>query len=330
MITIADIRAAQEAIHGPVLRTPMLSSNTLGRRTGYTVFLKAENLQKTGSFKTRGALNKVRHLSPEAKERGLIAVSAGNHAQAVAYAATAAGVASTVVMPEAAPIAKVEASRTYGAEIILHGSFFDAFERCEVIRRDRDLVFVHPFDDEHIIAGQGTVGLEIVEDFPDVDAVLVCVGGGGLIAGIATAVKSLRPATRVIGVEPVGAACLTAGLEAGRPVQLERVRTIADGLATPSTGEVVLEHVNRYVDDVVLVTDEEMIEAIRFLLERVKLLAEPAGAAAVAALLAGKIDLPAGARVAVTISGGNMDLGKLPDFLPPSETRARDARYEDL
>lgn len=318
MVTLEDIRAAREVVYGALSRTPLLRSTTLGDRTGTRAFLKAECLQRTGSFKTRGATVRVAHLTPEERKRGLVAVSAGNHAQAIAYAATAAGVRSTVVMPETAPRAKVEASRGYGAEVILHGTVYDAFDRAEELRRERGLVYVHPFDDPHIIAGQGTVGLEIVEDLPDVDAVVVCVGGGGLIAGIATAVKALRPGVRVVGVEPTGAACVTEGLARGGAVFLDRVDTIADGLATPTTGDLVLEHVRAYVDEIVLVDDAEIVAGIGFLLERAKLLAEPAGAAATAALLAGKVDLPEGARVAVTVSGGNIDISRLCQLLTGS------------
>jgi threonine dehydratase len=311
LVDIDDIRAAAEVVYGALSRTPLLRSTTLGQRTGTEAYLKAECLQRTGSFKTRGATVRVAHLTEEERDRGLVAVSAGNHAQAVAYAASAAGVRSTVVMPETAPRAKVEASRRYGAEVILHGDVFAAFEKAEELRRERGLVYVHPFDDPHIIAGQGSVGLEIVEDLPDVDAVVVCVGGGGLIAGIATAVKALRPGVRIVGVEPTGAACVTAGLARGEAVFLDEVRTIADGLATPTTGDLVLEHVRAHVDEIVLVDDDELVAGIGFLLERAKLLAEPAGAAATAALLAGKVDLPEGARVAVTVSGGNIDITRL-------------------
>lgn len=317
MVSLEDIREAREIVNGALSRTPLIRSTTLGERTGTRAHLKAECLQRTGSFKTRGATVRVAHLDPEERARGLVAVSAGNHAQAVAFAARAAGVRSTVVMPETAPRAKVEASRRYGAEVILHGTVFDAFDKAEELRRERGLVYVHPFDDPHIIAGQGSVGLEILEDLPDLDAVIVCVGGGGLIAGIATAIKSLKPDVRVIGVEPEGAPCVSVGLEQGKAVFLDSVRTIADGLATPTTGDLVLEHVRAYVDQIVLVDDAEIVAGIGFLLERAKLLAEPAGAAATAALLAGKIDLPGDSRVAITVSGGNIDIPKLCGYLAP-------------
>lgn len=315
VVSLAEIQAARTAVAPRIHRTPLLSSRALGQRTGTTCYIKAEMLQKTGSFKVRGAFNKLRQLTPEERARGLVAVSAGNHAQALAYAASAEGIACTVVMPNHAQRSKVAASQGYGAEVVLHGSVFEAFEKCDELRRERDLTFVHPYDDPAIIAGQGTVGLEILDDLPDVDIVLVPVGGGGLIAGIAAAIKAKRPQTRVIGVEPHGAAGLKAALDAGRAVPLERVETIADGLAAPSTSERALAHARAFVDDVVLVTDEEIGEALCFILERTKLLVEPAGAAAAAAALAGKVTLPAGARVVIVGSGGNIDPAPLRDLL---------------
>ncbi|HEX7051417.1 MAG TPA: threonine/serine dehydratase [Longimicrobiales bacterium] len=316
MLTLSDIREARSAIADRIHRTPLLSSAALGARTGLTCFIKAESLQKTGAFKVRGALNKVRRLTAEEKARGLVTVSAGNHAQGVAYAAAAAGAACTVVMPEGASRSKVAASEGYGARVVLHGTVTDAFARCEELRREHGYTFVHPFDDPDIMAGQGTIGLEIVEDLPDVDAVIAPVGGGGLLSGTAAALKAVRPEVRIFGVEPTGAAGLHAALRAGGVVRLERIDTVADGLTAPQTGEHVLEHVRALVDDVVLVEDAEIIEALRFLLERTKLMVEPAGAAAVAALLAGKIRLPSGARVVAIASGGNVDLARLRELLP--------------
>lgn len=325
MVSLIDIQEARGAVSNRIHHTPLLSSSTLSERTGLRCFLKAENLQKTGSFKVRGALNKVRRLSDEEKSHGLVTVSAGNHAQAVAFAATAEGARCTVVMPEDAPKAKAEASRGYGAEVILHGSVFDAFEKARALEQEHGYTFVHPYDDPDIIAGQGTCGLEILDDLPEVDAVAVCVGGGGLIAGIAAAVKRARPEVRVIGVEPEGAAGLTAALDAGRVVELKDVNTIADGLAAPSTGEHVLEHARELIDQVVLVSDAEVEEGLRFLLERGKLLAEPAGAAATAALLAGKVSLPRGSHVAITVSGGNIDRSKLCEILELEGPKAKTA-----
>jgi threonine dehydratase len=316
MIDIRDIREAQRRLEGRVHRTPVLGSRTLSERTGAATLLKVEAFQRTGSFKVRGVLNRLYHLSDGERERGLVTVSAGNHAQAVAYGAGLEGVRAVVVMPEHASPAKVEACRGYGAEIVLHGDVFAAFARMEELREQHGYTLVHPFDDVHIIAGQGTVGAEVCEDIPDVDLVVVPVGGGGLLSGVATAVRSLRPRARIIGVEPAGAPAVRRALDAGEPVLLERVDTIADGLGAPVTGPNVLEHVRALVDDVVTVDDASIADALRFLLERCKLLVEPAGAAGVAALLAGTVRAPVGAHVAVILSGGNIDLPRLRTLLP--------------
>jgi len=310
-LTLSDIRAAQEAIRGLVHRTPCVASATLSRLTGTEAFLKLENLQKTGSFKPRGALVTMKALPAEELHRGVVTISAGNHAQGVAFAAAALGCRATVVMPATASLAKAEAARGYGAEVILHGDIHAAFERLEEIRAERRLFFVHPFDAPGTVAGQGTVGLEILEDLPEADLILAGIGGGGLISGIALAIKESRPRARVIGVEPEGAPSMRRSLDSGRPERLERTDTIADGLAAPFAGQINFEIVRRYVDDVVLVTDAEIRTAMRFLLERCKLLAEPAGAAATAALLAGKVKPAAGSRVVSVISGGNIDAENL-------------------
>ncbi|MGH7482279.1 MAG: threonine/serine dehydratase [Longimicrobiales bacterium] len=330
MVSLQQIEDARSAIADRIHRTPLISSNTLGRRTGTRAYLKAECLQRTGSFKVRGGLNRVRTLSQDERDRGLVAVSAGNHAQAVAFAATAAGAESTVVMPEAAPRSKVEASRRYGANVILHGTVFEAWNLGLELSRERGLTFIHPYDDPDIIAGQGTAGLEIVEDLPDVDVVVVPVGGGGLISGIAAAVKRKRPSCKMIGVEPVGAASLTAALAAGKPVTLDTVSTIADGLAAPHAGELVLEHARALIDDVVLVSDEEIAQGLLFVLERAKLMLEPAGAAGVAALLCGRINPKPDQRVAVVLSGGNIDLQRLRQLLPAGADEDAPAAYGAL
>lgn len=311
LVSLDDIRRAREVIAGRVHRTPLTSSTLLGRQTGTRLFFKAENLQKTGSFKPRGVLNKLRHLTAEEKRRGLITISAGNHAQALAYAAAAEGLRCLVVMPEGASETKVAASRAYGAEVLIHGTVQEALAKMHELRESRGLTLVHPYDDPLVIAGQGTVGLEILDDLPDVDLVIVPVGGGGLISGIAAAVKRAQPSARVVGVEPHGAPTLTEALRAGRPVRLERVATIADGLTAPIAGDHTLAHVRALVDEVVLVSDEELAEGVRAALQYTKLLAEPAGAAGLAALLAGRVAAPAGSRVAVVLSGGNIDLGRL-------------------
>lgn len=316
MIDIRDVRSAQRHLEGRVHRTPVLGSRTLSERIGATVLLKVEAFQRTGSFKPRGVLNRLRHLTAEERARGLVTVSAGNHAQAVAYAAAIEGVRAIVVMPKHATAAKVAASREYGAEVVLHGDVFDAFARMEELRQEHGYTLVHPFDDPQVIAGQGTVGAEICEDVPDVEVVVVPVGGGGLLSGIATAVRALRPRARIIGVEPVGAAAVRRALDAGAPVRLDAVDTIADGLGAPMTGPVALEHIRSLVDDVVVVNDDGIAAALRFLLERCKLLVEPAGAAAVAALMDGTIVVPHTARVVAVLSGGNIDMQRLRNLLP--------------
>jgi threonine dehydratase len=316
MIGLDQIRAAQQHLDGRLQRTPLLTSRTLSARVGATVLLKMESLQRTGSFKPRGVLNRLRQLTAEERARGLITISAGNHAQAVAWAAAREGVPATVVMPVHASPAKVAASRAYGASIVLHGDVFAAFARMDELRAEHGYTLLHPFDDDHVIAGQGTVGVELCEDAGTLDVVVVPVGGGGLLAGIATAVRALQPRARIYGVEPVGAAALRRGLDAGTPVRLERIDTIADGLSAPATAARVLEQVHATVDDVVLVTDDAIVDALRLLLERCKLLAEPAGAAGLAALLSGAVSVPAGGRVGIVISGGNIDLERLRTLLP--------------
>ena len=316
MLDLAAIRAARDRIAGRVHLTPTTTSSRLGQRAGVQLVLKCENLQKTGSFKVRGALTKLSSLSAEERARGVVTVSAGNHAQAVAWAARAAGIHAVVVMPEKASPAKVEASRGYGAEVVLHGaSGIQAFAHAHELERERGLVFVHPFDDEVVCSGAGTVGLELMEQVPDLDAVIVPIGGGGLISGVATAVKEISPRTRVYGVEPKGAPSTRMSLDAGHAVRLESLDTIADGLAAPMTGEVNYEIIRRYVDDVVLIDDDAIVQGMRELLVSTKLLAEPGGAAAVAALLARAIPVHENARVAAVVSGGNIDLARLATLL---------------
>jgi threonine dehydratase len=316
--TLADLRAAQTRVAGKIHRTPLSSAQTLGALLDPPVelYLKEEQRQKTGSFKVRGVLNRLATLEERQRRRGLITVSAGNHAQAVSWAARAAGVPATVVMRQGAAASKVAASRGYGAAVDLTSpDNTQAFERAHALERERELTFIHPFDDPMIVAGQGTVGMEILEDLPDPDLVIVPVGGGGLISGIALAIKEQRPATRVIGVEPVGAQTVTLALAAGAPVNPGAPQTIADGLAAPFTGALNLAVIQQAVDEVVLVTDDDLRAAMKLLLERAKLLAEPAGAAGLAALLAGKIGGTAGRKVVVVVSGGNVDVGLLPALL---------------
>ena len=316
MLDLSAIRAARDQIAGRVHLTPTMSATRLGERAGVRLVLKCENLQKTGSFKVRGALTKISTLDADARARGVVTVSAGNHAQAVAWAARAAGIHAVVVMPQTASPAKVEASRGYGAEVVLHGaSGIQAFDHAHVLERERGLVFVHPFDDEVVCSGAGTAGLELIEQEPDLDAVVVPIGGGGLISGIAVAVKEMSPRTRVYGVEPTGAPSMRLSLDAGHAVRLDAVSTIADGLAAPMAGAVNFEIVRRYVDDVVLIDDDTIAAGLRDLLVSTKLLAEGGGAAATAAVLAGALSFPKGARVATIVSGGNIDLSKLATLL---------------
>lgn len=307
MPSLSDIRSARDRVSSRLHLTPLLSATRLGARVGATLYHKCESLQKTGSFKVRGALNRISQLDDKQGAAGVVTVSAGNHAQAIAWAARDAGVRCTVVMPTTAAQAKVDASRGYGAEVVLHGaSGIEAFARAHELAEERKLTFVHPFDDPAVIAGQGTVGLEILEQLDDIDDVVVPVGGGGLIAGILIAIKEQNPRIRVYGVEPTGAAVMRQSLDEKRPVRLSSMKTIADGLAAPMAGDVTYPIVARYVDDVVLVTDGEIMAAMKDILFSAKLLAEGGGAAATAAVLTEKIPV-AGRRVVAVLSGGNVD-----------------------
>jgi threonine dehydratase len=305
--------AAREVIHGRLHHTPVMRSTYLSERVGAPVHLKLELFQKTGSFKPRGVLNRLANMSDEERRRGLITLSAGNHAQAVAWAAREYGVRATVVMPARATQTKVDATRGYGGDVLQTDG--DLLATALELQRERGLTLVHPFDCPFVIAGQGTLGLEVVEQVPDVDTVVVGVGGGGLISGVAAAVKATKPNARVIGVEPVGAAGMTESLRRGEPARLDRLDTIADGLAAPFAGRLNYLHVRELVDDMVLVTDDEIVAAIPVLMERCKIMPEPAGAAAVAALLAGKIVAAAGSTTVAVVSGGNIDRRRLAQLL---------------
>lgn len=293
----------------------MLRSAAISAATGHEVFLKAELFQKTGSFKPRGMLEKLLGLPEATRRRGAITFSAGNAAQGLAYAGQVAGVPITVVMPETASPTKAEATRGYGGEVILHGTSADAYDRCMQIRDERDLVFVSSFDDLDLMRGHASLALEVVEDVPDVDAVVVGIGGGGLIGGTALGLEALGHGGRLFGVEPTGADAMTQSLAAGQPVRLERVATIADGLGAPFAGEHCLPLVRERVEEVALVSDEEIVDAMRMLLSRCKLMAEGAGAAAVAALLTGRLPIQPRSRVCCVVSGGNVDLGRLKALL---------------
>jgi threonine dehydratase len=316
MLDLSMIRAARERIADRLHVTPTVSSRRIGDMAGVRLVLKCENLQKTGSFKPRGALNKLSQLDETARARGVVTVSAGNHAQALAWAARSVGIQATVVMPTVASPAKVAASRGYGAEVVLHGaSGIEAFKYAHELERERGLTFVHPFDDELICAGAGTAGLELVEQVDDLDVVVIGIGGGGLIGGMVVALKEMNPKIRVYGVEPTGASSMRQSLDAGHAVHLQSLNTIADGLAAPMAGEVNYEIVRRYVDDVVLIDDDTIAAGVRELLSSAKLLAEPAGAAATAAVMTRAIPLRDGERVAAVVSGGNFDLQRLKALL---------------
>jgi threonine dehydratase len=308
-IKLDDVLTARKIIAGRVHRTPVASSTYLGERSGVRLYFKLELFQKTGSFKPRGVLNKLHHLGLPDKQKGVITLSAGNHAQALAWAARQENIRATVVMPATSLRSKVEATRGYGGEVVLAEG--DLLATCLQIQKERNLTLVHPFDDLHIIAGQGTVGLEILEDVPEVDAVIVGVGGGGLISGIAAAIKANKPSVKIIGVEPEGAAAMTQSLQRGEPVHLDRVNTIADGLAAPFAGKHTLAHVQAYVDDMVIVSDQEIVEAMVLILERCKVVAEPAAVSTLTALLFGRINLPRNATVVCVLSGGNVDRERL-------------------
>ena len=306
MIELADVLAARDRIAGRVHRTPLLSARSLGEPAGVRLHLKAELLQKTGSFKVRGVLNKLLAMDPAERSRGLVSLSAGNHAAALAWGAMAVGTTAAIVMPATAVQSKIDATRAYGGDVVLtEGNLLDA---CLSLQRERGLTLVHPFDDPAVIAGQGTTGLEILEDLPDVDLVLVPVGGGGLLSGIAAAIKGRRPDTRVVGVEPTGADIVYRSLKAGKPLRLEgKPRTVADGLAAPFAGEHTQAQIGRDVDEVVLVEDEAILRALKLIMERAKLVPEPAGAAGFAALLAGAVTTDPGQCLACVVSGGNVD-----------------------
>ena len=306
--TFDDIRAARKRLEGLVAVTPCPHSETLSRLTGARVFVKLENLQMTGSFKERGAANVLLSLGDAERRRGVVAASAGNHGLAVAFHAARLGVSSVIVMPEWAPLTKVTAARRHGAEVILHGDNYDAaYARAREIEAERGLVFVHPFDDPRIIAGQGTIGLELVEQVPELEAVVVPVGGGGLIGGVALALEHLKPDVRVIGVQSEEMPGMKAALAAGARVTVPAAATIADGIGVRRVGEHTLSLAQRYVDEVVTVSEEEIANAILLLLEIEKTVAEGAGAVPLAALVNRRVDL-GGRTTVLVLGGGNIDV----------------------
>ena len=312
MLRRADVLEARERVRETSRHTPLSYSYTYSEMTGADVHLKLENFQRTGAFKIRGATNRIQTLSATEQAAGVVTASAGNHAQGVALAATRAGVDAKIVMPEHAPIAKVKATRSYGADVVLSGANYDAAaERAHEIEREEGRTYVHAFDDEYVMAGQGTIGLEILEDCPDVDTVIVPIGGGGLIAGIATAIKAKKPDTRVVGVQAGGASSVADSLEKGSVVTIDSVDTIADGIATRRVGERTFPIIQERVDEVVTVTDEQIAMTVVHLLERSKTVVEGAGAVALAALLFDRFDYEEGEVIVPALCGGNIDLNML-------------------
>jgi threonine dehydratase len=309
MVTLTDVQAALGRIRDRIYLSPCARSETLSRVTGTDAWLKLENLQMTGAYKERGALNKLLLMPAADRERGLIAASAGNHAQAVAYHAGRLGLRATIVMPEATPIMKVANTRAHGARVVLHGTNYDeAYAEARRLEQVERLTFIHPFDDPDVIAGQGTIALEILAQEPEIDAIVVPIGGGGLVSGVAVAAKELRPRVKVIGVETEVLPCMVQAVDAGQPVTLDPANTLADGIAVKRAGELTLEHVKKLVDDIVTVSEEEIASAILYLLEREKTVVEGAGAVGVAALMQKKIRGLEGKRVVSVISGGNIDV----------------------
>ena len=312
-LTVKDFEAVRARIAPHIKRTPLLTSRQLSELSGYDVRLKAECFQRVGSYKIRGPLNKFALMPEEQKKRGVVCSSAGNHAQGVALAAKIHGIRAVVCMAENATPAKIAATKGYGAEVVLHGMIWDeANEKAKELVRTQGLTYVHPFDDEQLIAGQGTLGLEIVQDWPEVDAVIVPIGGGGLISGVSMAVKSHNPNARVFGVESSDGPAMQASIRAGS-LQTIDCKTIIDGLRVRRAGEINFSVVQRFVDDIVALPDKDIFDAMIWTMERCKLVVEGAAAAPVAALMHGLIKLPAGSRVAAVISGGNVNLDQLRD-----------------
>lgn len=310
-MTIERIETAHNTLQHVLNNTPLSTTQTFSTMSGAQLYLKCENLQKTGSFKVRGAYNKIAILKREQDVKHVIASSAGNHAQGVAFAATALGIASTIVMPLTAPIAKVTATKGYGANVVLEGSCYDdAYAKACEIQQETGAVFVHPFDDEDVIAGQGSVAIEILRELPTVDTVLVPAGGGGLLAGIASYLKLVNPRIKVIGVQAQGANAIVESFRTKTAVSTASVSTIADGIAVKSPGALTMAYINRYVDDMVSVSDNDIAESILLLIERGKMVVEPAGAATLAAAIRKKVDI-AGKRAVCVLSGGNIDVSMI-------------------
>ncbi len=325
-VKFADIQAARERLKDIVISTPMIADARLSREIGAKAFLKAENLQKSGSFKIRGAYNKISQLTNEEKKRGVIAASAGNHAQGVALAASLNNIKSTIVLPVNAPLTKIIATKNLGGEVVLHGATFDeAVAYSRELQEKHGYTYVHAFDDELVIAGQGTIGIGIVEALPDVTTVVVPIGGGGLISGIATAIKELRPNARIVGVQAENASWVNPSLKAGHAVMAEMGQTIADGIAVKSPGKLTFPIIQKLVDEVVEVSEEEIARAIFFCVQNNRLVVEGAGGAGLAALLAGKVKVKPDDTVCALLCGGNIDANLLARVL--EQVLVRQGRY---
>jgi threonine dehydratase len=306
-VTLDDIYAAQELLAPVIRQTPTISAGWIEKQYGVTTWLKAENLQRAGSFKIRGAFNRIARLSEEQRALGVVAASAGNHAQGVALAAQLLGIKATIFMPEGAPIPKLQATLGYGATVKFHGKTIDdALEAAALFRDETGAIFIHPFDHEHIVAGQGTMGLEILAQQPDVDTVVVCTGGGGLLAGSALAIKSLRPDIRIIGVQAEKAAAYPPSLAAGAPQKLSSMSTMADGIAVGRPGEIPFALIQKHVDEIITVSEDALARALLLTMERSKLMVEAAGIAALAGVLENP-DMFKGQKVVASLSGGNID-----------------------
>ncbi|WP_339007399.1 threonine ammonia-lyase [Fusobacterium animalis] len=306
MSKIQDFITAKEKLSKVLLKTSLIQSPIFSKEAGNEVYIKPENLQKTGSFKIRGAYNKITNLSDEEKKKGVIASSAGNHAQGVAYGAKESGIKAVIVMPKSTPLIKVESTKQYGAEVILHGDVYDdAFKKAKELEEKEGYIFVHPFDDEDVIYGQGTIALEILEELPETDIILVPIGGGGLISGIACAAKILKPEIKIIGVEPDGAASAYEAIKEDKVIELKEANTIADGTAVKKIGNITFEYIKKYVDEIITVSDYELMEAFLLLVEKHKIIAENSGILSLAALKKLK---EKNKKVVSVVSGGNIDV----------------------
>ena len=306
MSKIQDFITAKEKLSKVLLKTSLIQSPIFSKEAGNEVYIKPENLQKTGSFKIRGAYNKITNLSDEEKKKGVIASSAGNHAQGVAYGAKESGIKAVIVMPKSTPLIKVESTKQYGAEVVLHGDVYDdAFKKAKELEEKEGYIFVHPFDDEDVIYGQGTIALEILEELPETDIILVPIGGGGLISGIACAAKILKPEIKIIGVEPDGAASAYEAIKEDKVVELKEANTIADGTAVKKIGNTTFEYIKKYVDEIITVSDYELMESFLLLVEKHKIIAENSGILSLAALKKLK---EKNKKVVSVVSGGNIDV----------------------